>query len=106
MGGTQVDDWGNLGESVSVLSITKVRDDLTRLPERLEKKSKTVAVTRRGKPVLAILRWDLYEALIETLDVMGDPEFFFALQQSVEEMNAGDVIPWEAALKELEEDDL
>jgi len=94
------------GSSLDLVSITKVRDDLTRLPERLEGESKAVAVTRRGKPVMAILCWELYEALIETLDVMGDPEFFSALQQSVEEMNAGEVIPWEAALKELEEEDL
>ena len=37
------------------LPITEVRDELTALPEKLGQAHETLAVTRRGKPVLAIV---------------------------------------------------
>ena len=49
------------------IPITEARHELTSLPERLAKTPGAVAVTRRGKAVLAIMPWDLYESLVETL---------------------------------------
>ncbi len=40
------------------LTTVDARRELTRLPEKLGASSATVAVTRRGKPVLAIMTWD------------------------------------------------
>ena len=56
------------------LTITKARHALLDLPERLAKTpDKAVSITRRGRPVLALLPWELYESLIETLEVLSDP---------------------------------
>ena len=52
------------------ISITEARQEITALPERLAKEPGAVAVTRRGKPVLAIMPWDLYESIIETLEIL------------------------------------
>ncbi len=83
------------------LPITRVRDELTSLPERLADQPTAVAVTRRGEPVLAILPWDLYESLIETLEVLADDELTAALRSSLEEAERGDTIPWEAVRADL-----
>jgi prevent-host-death family protein len=48
------------------IPITTARHEITSLPERLEKDPGAVAITRRGKPVLAVMPWELYEALMET----------------------------------------
>ena len=46
------------------IPITTARHELTSLPEQLSAEpGTTVAVTRRGKPVLAILSWELYESI-------------------------------------------
>ncbi len=57
------------------LTITQARAKLLVLPEQLakDKTTKSVTVTKRGKPILAIVQWDLYESIVETLEVMGDP---------------------------------
>ena len=80
------------GSSVATyLPITKARDELTSLPERRAKKAGAVAVTRRGEPVLAILLWELYEAL----EILGDEELMAALRQSLTEAAEGNTLPWQ-----------
>ena len=77
------------------LPITEARDELTSLPDKLSATHQTVTVTRRGKPVLAILSWDEYESLVETLDVMADEQLMAALRRSIREAKQGKLIPWE-----------
>ncbi len=83
------------------IPITDARHELTSLPEQLAQEPSAVAVTRRGKPVLAILPWDLYEAILETLDILEDEDFITTLRQSIREAERGEGIPWERARQEL-----
>lgn len=83
------------------LSITEARDELTSLPERLAEEPGAVAVTRRGEPVLALMPWELYESIIETLEILGDPELVAALNRGIKQAKEGEVIPWNQAKKEL-----
>ena len=83
------------------LPITEARDELTSLPDKLNETHETVTVTRRGKPVLAILPWDEYEALVETLEVMSDKDLMLSLQQGIKEAKQGKLIPWERAKRKL-----
>ena len=80
---------------VRELSMTEARTALTGLPEQLTEESDTVAVTRRGKPVLAVLSWTLYESLVETLEVLGDAELMAALRRGLADAEAGRVVPWD-----------
>ena len=84
------------------LPIAEARNELTSLPERLSESHETVTVTRRGKPVLAILPWDEYETLIETLEILGDPELMKSLRQGIKEAEQGKGIPWESVKKKLQ----
>jgi antitoxin YefM len=85
------------------IPITTARDELTSLPGRLEKEPGAVAITRRGRPVLAIMPWEFYETLLETLDVLSDPELMEALRQSLQEIESGQAIPWEDAERLLDQ---
>jgi len=84
------------------LPITEARDELTSLPDKLNASHETVTVTRHGKPVLAILPWDEYEALVETLEIMSDKDLMAALRQSIKEIKQGKLIPWERIKRELD----
>jgi prevent-host-death family protein len=84
------------------IPITEARHQLTALPERLAKERGAIAVTRRGKRVLAVMPWELYEAIVETLEIMGDEELMDALRQGIREAEQGKTIPWEEAKKELD----
>lgn len=88
---------------VKDIPITTARHELTSLPERLEQDPSAVAITRRGKPVLAILPWDMYETLLETLEVLSDPDLMEALRCSLEEIESGQTIAWEEAKQTLDQ---
>jgi len=84
------------------IPIGKARDELTRLPEQLAEKPATIAVTRRGKPVLAVMHWQFYESIIETLEIMGDEELMSSLRQAIREVAEGKTIPWDRVKNELD----
>jgi prevent-host-death family protein len=88
---------------MTTMSIAEARDKLTTLPGRFEEANEedVVVVTRHNKPVLAIMSWELYDTLIETLEVLGDPALMSELRQSIKQALAGDTIPWEQAKKDL-----
>lgn len=85
------------------LSIMEARKQLTSLPETLIHNGQpdVLEITRRGKPVLAVMPWELYEAVSETLEVMGDKELMVLLRQSIAEVDSGKHISWQDAKQEL-----
>ena len=83
------------------LPITEARGELTALSDKLSHSHETVTVTRRGKPVLAILPWEEYEALVETLEIMTDERLMADLRQSLKEAKSGKLIPWEEAKRKI-----
>lgn len=85
------------------LSIMEARKQLTSLPETLthDGQADVLEITRRGKPVLAVLPWELYEAVSETLEVMTDTEQMAQLRQSIQELSTGKLVSWADAKREL-----
>jgi antitoxin YefM len=85
------------------IAMAEARKQLPKLADALEKHPEigAVKITRHGKPVLAVLSWDLYESVVETMEIMSDPEMMAAFRQGVKEMEEGKGIPWEQVKKEL-----
>ncbi len=73
------------------LSIAEAREKLTRLPEEFARRPRlgAVKITRRREPVMALLSWDLYQSLVETIDVMADEHLTEALRKSLSDIQAG-----------------
>lgn len=84
------------------ISITEARQEITTLPERLAKDPGAVAITRRGKPVLAIMPWELYESIVETLEILSDEELMKALRKSIDEARQGNLVSWDTVKKGLD----
>jgi antitoxin YefM len=75
------------------LTISEARKALLDLPERLARTpERAVTITRRGQPVLAILPWELYESIVETLEILGDPEMVTAIRASLDDLKRGRVV--------------
>ncbi len=89
---------------MKTLSIMETRKTLTSLPELLVHSGGEVdvlEVTRRGKPVLAVMPWELYEAVAETIELLADPELVHQLRQSLRELELGEEIAWDDAKRRL-----
>lgn len=88
--------------AIREISITEARQALTALPEQLAGQDGALAVTRHGKPVLALMPWELYEALTETIEVMGDRKLMEALRTGLAQARRGELVSWEEVRAELE----
>jgi antitoxin YefM len=84
------------------LTISEARKALLDLPEQLARSSeRAVTITRRGQPVLAVLPWEFYESIVETLEILGDPEMVAALRASLDDLKRGRLISNTEAQKRL-----
>ena len=84
------------------LTISEARRGLLDLPEKLARApERAISITRRGRPVLAVMPWEFYESLVETLDVLSDPEMVSALRESLEDLKRGRLVSHAEAKKRL-----
>jgi len=89
-------------------SISEAQAKLTRLPEQFEEDPEAVTVTRHGKPVMAILPFNTYKSLLETLEaleetmeIMQDEELMTAFREGVKALENGETVAWEDVKREL-----
>ena len=83
------------------LTTVDARRELTKLPEKLGANPATVVVTRRGKPVLAIMTWEDYQTILETMEILGDDKAVEQLCRSIREVREEKAIPWKDAKARL-----
>ena len=70
------------------IPITEARNNFMKLPDQATK-HKILAITRRNKEVMAVMSWELYEGLLETLEIMSDPKLMTNLKMGLEDVRAG-----------------
>ncbi len=87
--------------NVELISMTQARAMLGRLPEMLAKENRAVVITRRGKPVLVVIPWDLYESIMETMEIMEDAEMMDGIRQGIEDMREGNLVSHEKVMEGL-----
>lgn len=83
------------------IPIVRARAMLTQLPELLADENRAVALTRRGKPVLAVMPWELFQSIVETMEIMGDPEMMEALRRGIRDAQEGNLVPLDEVKAEL-----
>lgn len=88
---------------VKKLAMVAARSRLTRLPEELTRKGHmdTLVVTRKGENVLAVMPWDLYDGLVETLEILSDPELLANLHAALSDAKSGRTYSHQEVGKEL-----
>lgn len=84
------------------LSISQARGQLTRLAKSLKADGQPVEITNRGQPVLALLPWDLYEAMEETIEVLSDEGLMKRLRKSIQEMKRGKLLTLDQVKRKLQ----
>ena len=69
---------------VKQMSITETRKRITSLESDLSYED-TISVTNHGKEVFALLRWDTYESIAETLEILSDEEMYSELKIGIKQ---------------------
>ena len=83
-------------------SLTEARAILTQLPGKLAEGQWVVPLTRHGMPVLAIMTWDLFESLSETIDILSDSELMDQIRKGMKDIEEGRTRSWEEVKAELD----
>ena len=86
-------------ENISILEAGSI---LSELPKRLADEEKAVAITRHGKPVLAVMSWELFESIAETLEIMADDEMMASIQRGIEDDQEGNLVPLDRVVADLD----
>lgn len=72
------------------LTISEARRQFLELPDTLA--DEPVIVTRHGKPTMAVMSYEQFESLTETLDILRDPELMPKLRESIQQAERGELL--------------
>jgi prevent-host-death family protein len=78
-----------------ILPVSKAKRELLDLLKRMEEEGSTIALTRNGEAVGVMMTLSRYEALLETIEILGDQEILRSLRKSVRDFKAGRVVDHE-----------
>ena len=94
----------NVGETMpETLDISDARTKFNTLDRQLAK-SPVIYITRHGKRAFAIIDIEYLETVMETMEVLSDPDAMQMLQDSLKAIEDGDLIDQEDVERELLQD--
>ncbi|MCX6733199.1 MAG: type II toxin-antitoxin system Phd/YefM family antitoxin [Candidatus Peregrinibacteria bacterium] len=85
----------------SMLSATNARREFFKLIETAQQPGQEITITVDGEPKVVMLSYEDYEGLMETLEIMSDPEAVKGIKDGLEDSKHGRMHKWEDVKKEL-----
>jgi len=76
-------------DSQTILPVTKVKRELLEILKAMEEDYTTITLTRNGEPVGIMMTPDRYEALLETIEILGDSKIVRELKSSQKDFKSG-----------------
>jgi len=87
---------------MKTMTLTEARNQLLKVAEEMERRpDQVVEIVKRGKKVMTLLSAEVYEAMVETLEVIGDEAAFAKLRRALREIEAGKGMSWSDAREDL-----
>jgi PHD/YefM family antitoxin component YafN of YafNO toxin-antitoxin module len=84
----------------NTLDISEARKKFNTLDAELEK-TPVIIITRHNKDTFAVVNIEYLEAIVDTMDILGDPEAMQMLQESVRAIEDGHLIDQEDVEEEF-----
>lgn len=83
-----------------MISVSKAKQRLLELARRSHELGESYILPKDGEPMSAIVPFDEYESLLETLDILEDaPDILSKLKKTGKEMKRGKCALWKGAKK-------
>jgi prevent-host-death family protein len=89
-----------MDELQKILPVTKVKRELLDILKSMEEEYSTITMTRNGEPVGVMMTPDRYEALLETIEILGDNKILQTLRDSQKDFESGRVYTHDEVWKE------
>lgn len=86
--------------TTTTLDISEARRQFTKLDERL-RENRVIWVMRRNKKAFAVVDSELLQTVLETIEILSDPEACHLLQQGLQDIRAGRLHDHEDVKSEL-----
>ena len=78
-----------------LLTITKAKQQLLELARRMEELGESFIILKDGHPISALLPFDEYEAILETLDILeSEPDILKKLKHAEKKIAQGHYKLW------------
>jgi len=85
------------------IPLSEAKAKLSELVRDVSETHEIITISKSGVPATVMMSFDEYESLIETLEILSDPELMEAIRIGLEEAKAGKTISLEEVLGELQD---
>ena len=86
---------------MTTIPLAEARAQLSQLIDEVVRTHERVEITRNGRRAAVLLSADDYDSLLETIEVLGDPELMEAIREGEEALARGDVYTVEEVMAEM-----
>jgi prevent-host-death family protein len=87
---------------METVTATDLHDRTSELTEQaMRDPEQPIVIEKHGKPAVVLVDARYFEGLIETLDLLSDPDAMESLRRGLKDERAGRLIPHAQVLKEL-----
>ncbi len=87
--------------SKKMISLTEGRKNLYNIVEEVQKPSTHYTFTVDGKPRAVLLSYDEFDSIMETMEIMSDPELMARIKDAEAEYERGEYISLDQLKKEM-----
>ena len=85
----------------AVIPLTEARNRFAQLIDDASKMFAQFTITRNGKPEAVLMSKEEYDALIDTIEILSNPDTMASVRRGEKDLKAGRVKPLEDVLKDL-----
>ena len=85
------------------MTVTTARARLLSLAKQMERNpaQEAITLTRKGKAVITLVPTELYEGILETMEILSDEKLMADLRKSIRQMEEGKLIPIERVKRRM-----
>ena len=85
---------------ITAMTITEARKKITSLEDTMDYND-TISITNHGKEIFALIKWDTYESIRETLEILSDEELSKNLAIGVQQIKQNNLLDFDSFKKSL-----
>ena len=72
--------------------LTEARNRLSEIVDEIVSTGSDFVITKHGRPAAVLIGYDEYESLLETLNILSDPETMDALAEAESDLAVGNLV--------------